>query len=44
MLTEGKFDRPWRPNEPRLNQLVFIGRTLDRNELNDGFSSCLVQG
>jgi G3E family GTPase len=44
MLTEGKYDRPWRPDEPRLNQLVFIGRNLDRDELNDGFRSCLVQG
>jgi cobalamin biosynthesis protein CobW len=23
------FDRPWRPNEPRLTQLVFIGQQLD---------------
>jgi G3E family GTPase len=44
MLTEGKYDRPWRPEEPRLNQLVFIGRKLDRGELNDTFRACLVQG
>jgi G3E family GTPase len=43
MLTEGKFDRPWRADEARLNQLVFIGRNLDRGELNDGFRSCMVQ-
>lgn len=40
MLFDGRPDRPW-GNEPRKNTLIFIGRNLDRNELNTGFSACL---
>jgi len=29
MIFEGKADRPWKANETRQNQLVFIGRNLD---------------
>lgn len=35
-------DRPWRDNELRKNQLVFIGRHLDNEKLRDGFRLCLV--
>jgi G3E family GTPase len=42
MLFGGKPDRPWRPGEERLNQLVFIGRNLDREALTRGFTACLV--
>jgi G3E family GTPase len=35
-------DRPWRDNELRKNQLVFIGRHLDDEKLRDGFRLCLV--
>jgi len=41
MLMDGKPDREW-GNEPRMNTLVFIGRNLDRKELNEGFKSCLA--
>lgn len=41
MLFDGEPDRPW-GNEERLNQLVFIGRDLDRSSLEQGFESCLV--
>jgi len=41
MLMDGRPDRPWGA-EPRQNKLVFIGRNLDRQELNEGFRSCLV--
>jgi G3E family GTPase len=41
MLFDGRPDRPWK-NEERRNQLIFIGRNLDRNQLNEGFRSCLV--
>jgi G3E family GTPase len=34
--------RPWGKDEPRLNRLVFIGRNLDRKELNDSFEKCLI--
>jgi len=37
--TEGKL---WEENEPRLNQLVFIGRNLDRAELTRDFNNCLA--
>lgn len=42
MLFEGKPDRAWRPDEARKSQLVFIGRNLDRVELNNGFRRCLA--
>lgn len=41
MLFDGRPDRPW-GNEPRKNTLIFIGRNLDRDELNAGFNACLV--
>ena len=34
--------RPWAPEETRMNRLVFIGRNLDREALNDSFRKCLV--
>ncbi|EFN57972.1 hypothetical protein CHLNCDRAFT_142112 [Chlorella variabilis] len=34
--------RPWGPDEKRVNRLVFIGRNLDRDEINASFRSCLV--
>lgn len=42
MLLDGQADRPWRDGEPRTNKLVFIGRNLDRTELEQGFRACLV--
>jgi len=41
MLMDGKPDREW-GNEPRHNTLIFIGRNLDRKELNEGFRACLA--
>ena len=41
MLFDGEPDRPW-GSEERNNQLVFIGRDLDRSSLEQGFESCLV--
>jgi len=41
MLMDGRPDRPW-GNDPRQNTLIFIGRNLDRQELNEGFRSCLA--
>ncbi|MGA1599089.1 MAG: CobW family GTP-binding protein [bacterium] len=40
-LLEGKRDRPWEPDEIRMNRLVFIGRKLDRKMLVEGFQNCL---
>ena len=41
MIFDGKFDEPWAKGEPRSNKLVFIGKKLDRDELNSGFAACL---
>jgi G3E family GTPase len=42
MLFDGNQDRPWRPNETRKNELVFIGRNLDQMDLAESFRACLV--
>ncbi len=41
MLFDGRPDRPWK-GEERRNQLIFIGRNLDRSQLNEGFRQCLA--
>ena len=41
MLFDAKPDRPW-DDLPRRNQLVFIGRNLDEEEMRKGFEECLV--
>ncbi|MCL1466980.1 CobW family GTP-binding protein [Argonema galeatum] len=42
MLFEGKRDRPWKRNETRKNELVFIGRNLDEAKLREDFRQCLI--
>ena len=42
MLVDADEGRPW-GNETRNNRLVFIGRNLDRSELDSGFKACLVE-
>lgn len=42
MLLEGRPGRPWKPNENRKNEMVFIGRDLHEPTLKEGFQSCLV--
>lgn len=42
MLFESTEDREWREKETRLNQLIFIGKNLNREELNLGFKACLI--
>jgi G3E family GTPase len=42
MLLDGQEDRPWAPDEPRVSQMVLIGKNLDRTELEAGFRACLV--
>ena len=41
MLFDGQPDRPW-GDLNRQNQLVFIGRNLDEQEMRQGFEACLV--
>jgi G3E family GTPase len=42
MLFDGKPDRPWKTNETPKNELVFIGRNLNANQLIEDFRKCLV--
>jgi G3E family GTPase len=42
MIFDGKLERPW-GSEVRGNRLVFIGRNLDRNELEAGLESCIAK-
>jgi G3E family GTPase len=42
MLLDGKSDRPWKLEETRRSQVIFIGRNLDRAELQKGFEACLA--
>ncbi|NMH98822.1 CobW family GTP-binding protein [Pseudonocardia acidicola] len=42
MLHDGELGAPWRETESRRNRMVFIGRNLDRAELEAGFRACLV--
>ncbi|MBP1469010.1 GTP-binding protein [Candidatus Chloroploca sp. M-50] len=41
MLFDGRPDRAW-GSEPRTNKLIFIGRNLDREQLNADFVACLA--
>ncbi len=41
MIFDGRPERAW-GSESRGNKLVFIGRNLDRKELEAGFESCVV--
>ncbi|MPZ54978.1 MAG: GTP-binding protein [Rhizobiales bacterium] len=42
MTLDGRPGRPWKPAEPRINELVFIGRNLDPLALRKGFAGCGV--
>ncbi|MEO1134513.1 MAG: GTP-binding protein, partial [Cyanobacteria bacterium J06639_1] len=42
MLFDGCQDRLWKPDEPRKNELVFIGRNLEEMNLAESFRDCLV--
>jgi G3E family GTPase len=42
MIMDAQFDREWRVDEERKNELVFIGRDLDNLKLQQSFNSCLV--
>ena len=42
MLFDGRADRPWKADETRKNELVFIGRNLDEAQLKQEFQACLV--
>jgi G3E family GTPase len=40
MTLDGRPGKPWNIIEPRINELVFIGRNLDARELHAGFERC----
>ena len=40
MIKDGDFQRDWRSDEDRFSRLVFIGRELDRDALQQGFEGC----
>jgi len=42
MLFDGKPGRAWASDEERVNRLVFIGRNLDRAELERSLTRCLA--
>ncbi|KAJ4851655.1 hypothetical protein Tsubulata_014478 [Turnera subulata] len=41
-LFQGSPDRPWGKDEPRVNKIVFIGKNLDKQEIEKGFKACLL--
>ncbi|KAI7840554.1 hypothetical protein COHA_005709 [Chlorella ohadii] len=43
MLFEGMPDREWKEGEKRVSKMVFIGKELDRQLIEEGFRECLVK-
>ncbi|TIP85832.1 MAG: GTP-binding protein [Mesorhizobium sp.] len=43
MLLEGDHQRPWKEGEKRVSRLVFIGRNLPKDLIEDGFLKCRVE-
>lgn len=43
MLLEGDHQRPWKADEKRLTRLVFIGRDLPRDIIENGFRQCTAE-
>jgi G3E family GTPase len=43
MLLEGDHQRPWKVGEKRVSRLVFIGRNLPRDIIEDGFMKCRAE-
>ncbi len=43
MLLEGDHQRPWKDGEPRVSRLVFIGRNLPKDVIEDGFLNCRAE-
>ncbi|MEG5040873.1 MULTISPECIES: GTP-binding protein [unclassified Microcoleus] len=42
MVFDGRPDRPWKATETPKNELVFIGRDLNENQLREDFQKCRV--
>uniref|UniRef100_A0A1J3F897 COBW domain-containing protein 2 n=1 Tax=Noccaea caerulescens TaxID=107243 RepID=A0A1J3F897_NOCCA len=41
-IFQGSPDRLWGADEARVNKIVFIGKNLNREELEKGFKACLI--
>lgn len=42
MLFSGKPDRKWKENETKLSELIFIGKNLNKEELEEQFKNCIA--
>lgn len=42
MMFEGVPDRKWRPDEKRINKMVFIGKDLSKEDFAEAFKGCLA--
>jgi G3E family GTPase len=42
MTFDGQLERPWAAGAQRSSRLVFIGRNLDRHELEAGLEGCIA--
>ncbi|MEO1691201.1 MAG: GTP-binding protein [Cyanobacteria bacterium J06631_6] len=42
MTLDGRPGKPWKPNETKTNELIFIGRNLQESQLREGFLTCIV--
>ncbi|HTV35314.1 MAG TPA: GTP-binding protein, partial [Xanthobacteraceae bacterium] len=42
MLADGEFIGPWKEGAPRQSRIVFIGRNVNRLELQRGFEVCVA--
>jgi G3E family GTPase len=43
MISSMAKDRTWEDDEPRVSEMVFIGRNLDAEELRSGLSGCRIR-
>jgi G3E family GTPase len=43
MLLDGDHQRDWKPEEERTSRMVFIGRNLDADALQNGFDACAAR-
>ena len=42
MTLDGRPGKPWKPNETKTNELIFIGRNLQEPQLREGFLTCMT--
>ena len=42
MLFSGRPDRKWKENETKVSELVFIGKDLNKKELEQQFKNCIA--